>query len=516
LEARLTDPAAQRQLVLALQHATASGRNVGEAELVETHISYVLLTGPLAYKIKKAVDFGFLDFTTLAARQFYCAEEVRLNRRLAPDTYMGVARITGDPALPTIDGDGPVLEYAVRMRQFDQEGLLSRVLARGALSAADIDALAAEVASFHGRTSVSTDGRFARAEHILQQALQNFEQILPLVDDPGDRSELDALLDWTRRTHAALEPRFEARRRHGFIRECHGDLHLGNIALIDGRMTLFDCIEFNESMRWTDVMSDVAFLVMDLRDRGRPNLAARFLTAYLDLSGDYDGLAVLRFYFVYRALVRAKVARLRLTQSTAGAERASSLAEYRAYVGLAHREIGRNEASITITHGPSGSGKTTRSQALLEATGAIRVRSDVERKRIFGLNATAHSHSAVGSGLYNAATTTGTYNRLSELARTIAQSGYRAIVDATFLTRTQRDLLRQTASQLGVPFAILDCSAPAAILRERIVVRIQKGGDASEATLDVLERQLATAEPLTVEEQRMTLPATDAIAPQAS
>jgi aminoglycoside phosphotransferase family enzyme/predicted kinase len=512
LEASLTDGAGQRRLILALQRALSSSGN--EVALIETHISYVLLTGPFAYKIKKAVAFAFLDFTTLALRRFYCGEELRLNRRLAPDIYLGVAAITGRVDAPEIDGRGPVLEYAVKMRQFDQEGLLSRAIARAGLTAGDIDALAAEVASFHHQTDVATgDAPFGRSEDIRQQALANFDPMAAVIQEARDRSDLEALLEWTKRNHVDLDRQFAARRQNGFVRECHGDLHLGNIALVNGRMTLFDRIEFNDSMRWTDVMSDVAFLVMDLRDRGRPDLGARFLTGYLDVTGDYDGLKVLRFYVVYRALVRAKIACLRLAQENADKDRAQSLAEYHTYANLAQCEIGAHSVSLAITHGPAGSGKTTRSQTWLEATGAVRVRSDVERKRMHGLHASDRGGSGVDEGLYGAAATDRTYARLAELARTIVTAGYAAIVDATFLKKRHRDLLRQVALDLGVQFAILDCSAPAAVLRERDAKRIGTGSDASDATVAVLERQIATEEPLTPEERRMAVP--DATPPQS-
>ena len=465
----------QYQLVTALQNPSVYGGGVDHVELVETHISYVLLTGGQAFKIKKAVDFGFLNFTTLAARQFYCEEELRLNRRLAPDVYLGVARITGSLEAPVIDGDGPAIEYAVRMRQFDQEGLLSRVIARDALTPDSIDGLANEVASFHQGAAVApAGGAFGRPDDILQQALENFAALAP-VDDSRDRSDLQALAEWTRREHAALVQLFLTRRRDGFVRECHGDLHLGNIALIAGRMTLFDCIEFNESMRWTDVMSDVAFLVMDLRDRGRPDLSARFLTAYLEITGDYEGLGVLRCYVVYRALVRAKVAWLRLAQEESQEQRARTLAEFRAYLALARWAITPPAPAIAIAHGVTGSGKTTSTQTLVESLGAVRVRSDIERKRLHGMNAGERSGSAVGQGLYAATATEQTYARLAALARTIAAAGYVAIVDAAFLKRWQRDLLRRVAADLDVPFAILDCSAPADILRERVAQRSRSG-----------------------------------------
>jgi uncharacterized protein len=505
LEDNLIDHVDQRRLILALQRALSSTGN--DVALIETHISYVLLTGTCAYKIKKAVDFGFLDFTTLLRRRFYCSEELRLNRRLAPEIYLSVAKITGHVDTPEIDGRGPVLEYAVKMRQFDQEGLLSRAIRRAALTAGDIDSLAAEVASFHRQTDVATgDAPFGRSEDIRQQALANFDPMVAVIEEPRDRADLEVLLDWTKRSHMDLDRQFTVRRRNGSVRECHGDLHLGNIALVNGRITLFDRIEFNDSMRWTDVMSDVAFLVMDLRDRGRLDLAARFLTRYLEITGDYDGLGVLRFYVVYRALVRAKIACLRLAQENADKDRAQSLAEYHTYANLAHGEIGAHSVSLAITHGLSGSGKTTRSQSWLEATGAVRVRSDVERKRLHGLHASDRGGSGIGEGLYDAAATDRTYARLAELARAIVRAGYSAIVDATFLEKRHRDLLRQVASDWGVQFVILDCSEPAVVLRERIAKRIDTGGDASDATVAVLERQLSTEEPLTQEERSMATP----------
>jgi hypothetical protein len=488
-----TVPEDQRRLVTALG-----------LPIVETHISYVLLGGEYAYKVKKAVNLEFLDFTTLEKRRFYCEEELTLNRRLAPSIYLDVVPITGSPGnnvAPILDGQGPPLEYAVKMRQFDQDGLLSRVLARDELTSERVDEIAAEVASFHGRTArAGADLPYGRPEQVIAPARQNFSQMEAVVSDPDDRATLEQLRTWTEADANRCRQVFEARNRDGYVRECHGDLHLGNIALISGRVTLFDCIEFNPSMRWIDVMSDVAFLVMDLRDRKRPDLAARFLNAYLELTGDYAGLAVLRFYVTYRALVRAKIAILRLAQTTSGDDRQLLIAEYRSYLTLAVAATGRPHPVLLITHGVTGSGKTTRAQAVVDSMGAIRIRSDVERKRLQGLQLLARTSSAPGEGLYTSDRDRQTYDRLAELARTVVAAGYTAIVDAAFLQRWQRDLLRDVAVNLNVPFTIADCSAPEPVLRERVMRRIERGRDASEATIDVLEHQLAHADPLSSEE----------------
>ena len=475
---------------------------------IETHISYVLFDRGFAYKIKKAVRFPFLDFTTLAAREFYCREELRLNRRFAPSIYVDVVPITGTIEAPVLDptdarGEGEAIEYAVKMREFDQNGLLSLVIARDELTTERVEALAAEVASFHEGTSrAAGSAPYGAPAGIVDDARENFEAMKAAAIDEGLRHELERLAAWTEEEARRRTPAFVARKADGFVRECHGDLHLGNIALVDDAVTLFDCIEFNPAMRWIDVMSDVAFLVMDLRDRNRPDLAARFLNRYLLRTGDYEGLAVLPFYIVYRALVRAKIACLRLTQM-AGDEQRAVRAELRTYVDLARREAARTTPSVIITHGVSGSGKSTRAQALVE-NGAIAIRSDVERKRLFGLDAVARSHSPVGGGLYASDVDRRTYGRLAELARLIVRAGYTVVVDAAFLKRSQRDLLRGVAGELGVRFVIADCAAPHSVLRERVTRRLEQEHDASEATLDVLASQLATEEPLGPDEKAVS------------
>ena len=475
--------------------------------IVETHISYVLLDGTHAFKVKKAVDLEFLDFTTLERRRFYCQEELRLNRQLAPSIYLDVVPIAGTLDAPVLEGTGPPLEFAVKMRQFDQDGLLSRVLARDELTSERVDEIAAEVASFHARTNrAGQDVAFGSPEQVVGPARQNFSQMLEVLRDPTDLVTLERLHAWTDEEAERCFHAFQSRKRDGFVRECHGDLHLGNIALIDGKVTLFDCIEFNASMRWIDVMSDVAFLVMDLRDRKRPDLAARLLNGYLEQTGDYSGLAVLRFYVAYRALVRAKIAILRLAQTVGNGERQRLIDEYRGYLALAISAAGqrvdsaRERPSLIITHGVTGSGKTTRAQAVVDSIGAIRIRSDVERKRLAGLQALDRTASATGEGLYTAESDRQTYERLAVVARTVLTAGYTAVVDAAFLQRWQRDLLRDVAIALKLPFRIADCSAPRPVLRDRVTKRREHGGDASEATIDVLEYQLAHADPLSSEE----------------
>lgn len=493
-------------LIESLRDPACYDHPVEQLEVIETHISWVLLTGPYAYKIKKPLDLGFLDFSTLDKRRFYCEEELRLNRRLAPDLYLKVVAITGTPASPRLDGPGAPLEYAVKMVQFPQAARLDQLLARGALAPAHIDAVAAELAAFHGRIPVAgPETPFGTPERVYQPIEENFRQIRPRVT-ADLHPQLDRLERWSAASFERLRDTLAARKRAGFVRECHGDAHLANMALRDARIAIFDCIEFNENLRWIDVMNELAFFVMDLDDRHRPDYARRALNAYLEHTGDYAGVQLLRFYQVYRALVRAKVAAIRLGQPGLSAEEAAQLRDqYRSYADLAERYTRPLEPVLLITHGLSGSGKTTITQALLEHYDAVRVRSDVERKRLYGLAATQPSGSALGTGLYTAEATAETYRRLAEVARTLLSAGLPVILDAAFLKRAQREAARALAAELGVPFVILDVRAPEQILRARVAARAATGGDASEADLAVLAHQLATAEPLSPEEQTQVL-----------
>jgi predicted kinase len=274
-------------------------------------------------------------------------------------------------------------------------------------------------------------------------------------------------------------------------------MHLANMALVDGRILIFDCLEFNENLRWIDTISEVAFLVMDLAERGRPELAHRALNGYLEITGDYRGLAVLRFYQLYRAMVRAKVAAIRLHQSDVeSAEGRSQLEQFRGYLALAQTYTQPQRPLLVLTHGLSGSGKSTWTQALLECWGAIRLRSDSERKRLFELAPTASSGSGLDSGLYSRDASALTYRRLADLAADVLAAGHPVIVDATFLEAGQRRAFRELAERLGLPWVILDFTAPEPVLRRRIVERMHTGRDASEASLAVLDHQLAMRDPL--------------------
>lgn len=494
------------QLVLALMNPALYDHPVDAVQLIETHISWVLLTGSYAYKIKKPVDLGFLNFSTLDRRRFFCEEELRLNRRLASDLYLAVVPITGTPGAPRIggegpDGEGPVIEYAVKMRQFPQEAQLDRLVEAGLFDAARVDELAAELAGFHQRADrAPADGSFGTPERIAKPMRENFEQVRPYLDEPERVEQYQRLRAWSEADHTAHRDAFVRRKAGGFVRECHGDLHLANMVLWEGRLLIFDCLEFDEYLRWIDVMSDLAFVTMDLERRGRAEWAGRLLNGYLEQSGDYAGLSVLRSYQVYRAMVRAKVAVLQRRQSTDDTTRRRLWKACGDYADLAERYTRPVRRWLAITHGCSGSGKTVLSGAVAQASGAIRVRSDVERKRLFGVAPTARSGSGVNEGLYTAEAGVRTYQRLAELAHTILDAGRPVIVDGACLRRGQRETLRAVAARCGAPFIILDAQAPEALMRERLRRREREGVDASEAGPAVFDQQLAVQEPLEPDE----------------
>jgi aminoglycoside phosphotransferase family enzyme/gluconate kinase len=490
------------RLVHALQAPRLFDHPVDGFQVLETHISLVLLTGPYAYKLKKPVDLGFLDFSTLEKRRFYCEEEVRLNRRLAAGYYLRVVPIGGSVDAPILNRQ-PAIEYMVQMRQFPQRCLLDRVLSAGGLKPRHMDAIATRVAEFHASlTGTGSDSSWGSPETVYRPVDEDFRQIRPHLTNGDQRQRLDRLEQWAQAESRRLHTAFVRRRDSGMVRECHGDMHLGNIALVDDEIIIFDGIEFNPGLRWIDLISEVAFLVMDLDSRGREDLARRFLNAYLERTGDYGALPLLPFYLAYRALVRAKVARIRAAQEGLNDDEQGRLEDdYQRHIELAERYTQPTRPMLILLHGVSGSGKSTLGQQLVEGLGAIRLRSDVERKRMHGLDALADSQAAI----YSPEADERTYARLAELAREVIGGGRSAVLDATFLQRQRRLAMRQLADDLRVPFVIMELTAEASVLRRRVVSRQELGRDASEASLAVLERQLADREALSEEERAHTL-----------
>lgn len=474
----------------------------GDCRLIETHISWVLLSGDQVYKIKKPVDLGFLDFSSQEKRRHFCREEIRLNRRLAPEFYLGVEEIRANGAEVLPGGPGELLDYAVHMRRFPESRTLAdrpRQLTRR--HAAE---LALQLEQFHRHAAVANpDDGFGGGEQVIGPMRDNFQVISSLLS-PGNRI-LERLREWTEQSHLQLLPHLQQRLDQGFIRECHGDLHLGNITLVDDHPLVFDAIEFSPSLRWIDVQSELAFLLMDLQRHGRNDLVGPLFNDYLAASGDYGGVVLQPFYRLYRLLVRLKVEVIAARQQAVDSSGLDELAARFWPQAMSYREPpGR---SLLICHGLSGSGKSWQARALCEQLPLIHLRSDVERKRLAGLAAGARSGSGADGGIYTSARTDATYARLLELSRQLLLDDWPVLVDATFLDRDRRLAFRALARELDAPFLILEFDLPQELLQQRVRERQERGDDPSEASLSVLQRQLERDQPLDEAEREVAVDA---------
>ncbi|HET9694267.1 MAG TPA: AAA family ATPase [Steroidobacteraceae bacterium] len=470
----------------------------GTIGCVETHVSWVFLTGACAYKVKKPLRLSFLDYSTAARREWACREELRLNRRYAPDLYLEVVPIAGRPEAPRVGAtDAPAFEHAVRMVQFDPAQELTQLVQAGAITSAEIAQLGAELWQVHdGAAPAEPASPFGTAAVVHRATLDNFDEIARSL--PAARGfDLAEMRAYVEHAFQRLEPRMDLRKHQGSVRECHGDLHCGNIVRWGGRLVAFDGLEFDPALRFIDVASDLAFLAMDLSAHGRDDLRRTWLDAWTAASGDYAAVELLPYYETYRALVRAKVAALR------GQQAAAPLAHQ--YLDWARHQSARRAPTLVVMAGLSGSGKTWLARRIAEAIDGLHVRSDVERKRLAGLAPLASSGSARDAGIYTQEFNRRTYARLRECVRCCLQGGENVIVDAANLRRDEREAFVRIAAELGARAHLVHCQAPLDVLRARIVARSATGADASEATAALLERQPSWWEALYEAERTMTL-----------
>ncbi|MCA9127842.1 MAG: AAA family ATPase [Planctomycetales bacterium] len=503
----------EHTLVDALANPSAFPKDAcAKLETKETHISRVVLSENFAYKIKKPLRNEFLDYSTLERRKQACLEELRLDRRYAPELYVGVVPIVQRGKTFLVEGEGEIVEYAVKMRRFEDGALLSERLDGDEVTLADVQSLAVQLGHFHQNAEpASTAADFGDPQGVREDALDNFRALESMTESKNSTIELTLLREWTNREYQQIEPLLGERKRHGHIRECHGDLHAGNIVFWHKQWTPFDGIEFNERFRWIDTMSDAGFLAMDLVARQHAELFNLFISQYLETTGDYSGLRLLRWYMVFRAMVRAKVAGLRLGQLSAENEQQptneieNAKSELDRMLSTAVRIAENGRRGLWITHGLSGSGKSTGSLQWVRQAGAIRLRSDVERKRMFRQQPTDRPTGETLVRMYSAVATSKLYRRLSKLADLILKAGYAVVVDATFLKRAHRNIFARLAQENDVSFQILDFQTPDSSLKSRIAARTLSNGDASDADLQVLEKQQQSREPLTNDEQSLAI-----------
>jgi hypothetical protein len=497
-------------LIAALLCPNAYPHPTGPISLRETHISWVLLTGPFAYKIKKPVALGFVDFSRPEQRRYFCEEELRLNKRLAPEIYLDLVEIHGPVEQASLLGSGPVIEVAVRMHQFAEQNLLSRALGTDRVSGEQLERFAERLARFHGDAEVAApEGPFGTPQAVKAPALANLEVLRRI--HPQEPT-LASLQEWTLVEGSRLEASFVQRLAQGRVREGHGDLHLDNLVVHLGDVLGFDCLEFNPSLRWIDVLSDVAFLAMDLQQRGERVLAGRVLNRWLIACGDYGALNLWAWYCTYRALVRAKVLALRMEQIAPGNSQQREMLNAQLW-GYIHQALsshgGSGTGALILTHGVTGSGKSQLALQLCERHGWMHLRSDVERRRLYGLWGTG-LHPPREGDRYSRAITTELYNHLlPQATEQILSAGMTVVVDATFLKRGQRSTFMSMAARLRVPLVILDCPVTLEVAQSRIAKRKMTGNDPSEADKMVLLDQWRNQEPLHQEEEAVQLVGND-------
>lgn len=461
--------------------------------LKQTHISWVILTGDYAYKVKKPANFGFLDFSTLEKRRTFCFEELRLNQRLAPELYLEVLPIAvNNQGEYGFGNGGEIVEYAVKMRQFNEQDLWLTCFEQGKLTVQDLENLATQIAQFHQQSPTNEYiTSFGSLEMIKRVVDSNYEATESYTKDWGLTREFQEMREFTDNYLTQHRDWFIERQNLGKIRECHGDLHLGNICFFEGRACVFDCIEFNEEFRLTDTVYDVAFLVMDLEFRGRRDLAYAFLNRYLELTGDYLAARLLPFYCSIRAYIRAKVNSF--LASDAGAP--ASLRESAKTTAIRYYQFAWHYSQwltprLWVMAGLSGAGKSTVARYLSQTYGAIHIRSDAVRKHLAGIDL----HEKGGAEVYTPAMTERTYEELLRLALALLTEGQSVVLDGKYDRVHLRQAVLQNVKNLTVFVRIIHVQAPIEVLRERLHLRT---GDIADATADLLAQQLQQWEPFT-------------------
>ena len=492
---------------------------VDQVELIQTHISYVFLAGDYVYKVKKPVDMGFLDYTTLDKRRFYCEEEVSLNRRLCSDAYLGVVAIRSRDGQVTLDGpDGEILDYAVKMKRLPQERMMEQLLEEGAITSEMLEGLTGRLAGFHRSSETGSEiESVGGLEAVSTNWRENFEQSEPYIGRTLSRDQWERIRNYVdgflERNRWLLEQRVQ----EGRIRDCHGDLRTNAVCFEDG-ICVFDCIEFNKRFRYCDVASDLAFLAMDIDFRGQPALSDEMVGLYLAQSLDTTLPLVLHFYKCYRAFVRGKVDGFQLDQPEIPLEQqAKAAAGARRYFDLAERYASRTVPPTLLTMvGVTGSGKSYLAYALASRLGAAVISSDVVRKKLAGLEPAQSQVEAIDSGIYSAEMTARTYDEMLRQAAAFLEKGFPVILDASYLQREKRQEARAFAERMGVRFLAVECLADESLVRARLQRRRSAVWSASDGRWEVYEAQMTRAEPLSelAEAERLTVDGRWALAEQ--
>jgi aminoglycoside phosphotransferase family enzyme/predicted kinase len=459
-----------------------------KVELVQTQMSFLFLTGEYVYKVKKPVDLGYLDCTTLEKRRFFCQQEVELNRRLCPDTYLEVLHITTGQGRFHLGGAGDIVEYAVKMKQLPKERMMDSLLRLNLATQDMLVRVAEKLAGFHNTAKTNPDiSAYGKLDAIAVNTEENFSQTEKYIDISIPSAKYHRIKSYTDdflKTNKAL---FNKRVKDNRIKDCHGDLHAAHVCLSNG-ICIYDCIEFNDRFRYCDVASEVAFLAMDLDRYQRADLARAFVDTYVRESGDEELLQLLNFYKCYRAYVRGKVESFKLDDPYI-AEKEAALAAAQSYFDLAYRYT-RQKPLLVIMGGLVGTGKSTMAEALSRSLGFVVLSSDIIRKQLAGISPTEHRFEQFGGGIYSKDFTAKTYDEMFSQARELVAQGQSVILDASFRKRQDRLQARHVAKEINADFAVIECTLDETTVKQHLEQRL-KGSTTSDGRWEIFEQQKA-------------------------
>jgi len=493
------------------------GPHVASVQLLQTHISYVALTGTYAYKVKKPVNFGFLDFSTLDKRKYFCEEELRLNKRLCPDMYLDVLPITQKDNIIELDGDGTIVEYVLKMKEFPQEYIMTNMLQQEKISEETIDHLCTILVGFYNVQEPSEEiKKYGELQAVKQNIDENFNQTKPMIGYTLPKETYWYIKEATNKFFDRKKEAFGQRMKEGRIYDCHGDLHSGNIIVTDENIYIFDCIEFNDRFRFCDVASDIGFLSMDLDYLNYPYLSSYLIQKYVEKSGDISIYSVLNFYKSYRAFVRGKVHGFQLNDPHIDPKKKNNLIDTaqkyfdlsRYYAGLFLFDLQKNKPLLFLVTGLSGTGKSTVARKIAVDYHATQINTDVVRKEIAGIDQFEQHHDQFNTGLYDPRKIDDTYEKVTERAATHLKKNENVVLDATFQKKKYRDMMYNLAVKYHASLVRVQCVCPDNVVKKRLENRLRKKS-ISDGRWEIYLQQKTTFETLSSEENCLTMDTSD-------
>jgi aminoglycoside phosphotransferase family enzyme/predicted kinase len=493
------------------------GAHVTSVQLLQTHISYVALTGTYAYKVKKTVNFGFLDFSTLDKRKYYCDEELRLNRRLCPEMYLDVLPITKKDNTLELNGDGTIVEYTLKMKEFPQECIMTNMLQQGKITEETIDHLITILIDFYNAQETTEEiKKYGEVSSVKQNIDENFDQTKPMIDITVPKEIFWYIKDEVTKFFERKKDVFGRRMKEGRIYDCHGDLHSGNIVVSGETIHIFDCIEFNDRFRFCDVASDIGFLAMDLDYQNHPYLSSYFIEKYVEKSKDFDVYSVLNFYKSYRAFVRGKVYGFQLNDPhidpatkkrlLSSAKKYFELSQY--YTSLFSRDLQKNKPLLILIAGLSGTGKSTVARKIAVDYHTTLINTDIVRKEAARIDPYERHHDQYITGLYDPKKIDETYEQVMQRASMFLKKGDNVVLDATFQKKKYREMAHHIAGKHHATMVIVQCTCPDVVVKKRLADRLKKKS-VSDGRWEIYLVQKKTFEPFTPDEHSLTMDASD-------